>query len=332
VNAEPLPDGGRRDVQGDGPRATDAAHSDGGCDSGDPGVKCLAVADSTHLNGAITVDEKNVYWAASGQTPRDDVVMSVPRAGGAAVTLAHGSANALVSDGVSLYWTDWSAGLPATTGTIQRVPVAGGPVTRVATANSPNCIAVDETRVYWSEVMTGGLVAVATEGGTPTTLAHAMAGLVAAPVVLDATNIYWAPASLMKVSKSGGSATPVWEDVPANTIAVVACRALAVVGATLVFNYEIGQGPALIGTIPVTGAANPTVIVSAADPAYLVTSATNVFWVGHTSANDIDEMPLQGGSPVTLSTPPDPQINDIVLASDGTLYWTGDFQIQSLKP
>jgi hypothetical protein len=83
---------------------------------------------------------------------------------------------------------------------------------------------------------------------------------------------------------------------------------------------------------PVTGAANPTVIVSSGQPGAVVASSTEIFWVGSGDTNEIDEMPLDGGSTVTLATPLDPQIQDMVLASDGTLYWTGDFQVQSLVP
>jgi len=41
---------------------------------------------------------------------------------------------------------------------------------------------------------------------------------------------------------------------------------------------------------------------------------------------------VAGGTSKTLATPASPGLSGLALASDGTLYWATDFQIQSLKP
>jgi hypothetical protein len=64
----------------------------------------------------------------------------------------------------------------------------------------------------------------------------------------------------------------------------------------------------------------------------VVANARAVYWVGFGAALTINETPLDGGPPVTLATPPTNSLGDLVLGSDGTLYWTTDTQLQAMKP
>jgi hypothetical protein len=91
----------------------------------------------------FTADATNLYWTGAGN------VSSVPKAGGATLTLATGlhAPGAIAVDAASAYWGD-------TDGTIKKVPLAGGSVTTLAANQSPgygtNQIAVDATSVYWT--------------------------------------------------------------------------------------------------------------------------------------------------------------------------------------
>jgi hypothetical protein len=309
----------------------DGGEHEVGCNSGQAAIQCIAAADSTHLNGFITVDDANIYWGEHGQTSADDFVMRASRTGGGAVTLARGTANALASDGTDLYWTDWDqAG--GNTGTIRRIPVTGGALTTLATVSSPLCIALDDANVYWSEVWSGALVELPKAGGTAITLAHAMAGLSSSSIALDGHNVYWSAPAPVSVSKAGGAVSPVWDNVPAAYEPQSYCRSIAVVGSTLAFSFSLAGASSNVGRLPVTGGTSPDFIDPPGIPSSLGAGTTGVIWLDYGTAIQIDEASVVGGGISTLTAPPDPTIQDIVVASDGTIYWTGDFQVQSLKP
>jgi hypothetical protein len=294
-----------------------------GCDSGESSVQCLSAADSTHLNGPIAVDDKNVYWAAIGQGPDDSVIMRESRTGGLGVTLAKGYAGSLVSDGEFVYWSDFAD----STRSIKRVPVAGGSVTTLTAASVPSCLAVDDTSVYWTDNLSG-VVKVAKAGGTAVTLAPPAGGDGEFAIAVDATSVYWGGAGTSSVSKEGGAVTTLQAASVNNP--TDNCRAIALVGETLL----IVGGTSIVElvSLPIADPSNPLVLTSSDDPASVVATSTDAFWQGFGTAIEINEIPIDGGPITTLATPMAQRIEDLVVASDGTLYWTTDLQVQSLKP
>ena len=61
-------------------------------------------------------------------------------------------------DSTAVYWTDYGAGNDD--GAVMSVPIGGGKVTTLATAqNGANCIAVDGSSVYWTDYGDGLLSA-----------------------------------------------------------------------------------------------------------------------------------------------------------------------------
>ena len=176
-----------------------------GCDSGEPGIRCLAAASQTSLFGsAIAVDDASVYWAASGDEPGTSI-LRVARSGGVITTLAsHGNPEAvlsLLSDGVSLYWGAGGSGL-------QTVPVGGGLVVTLAPSGSLWCITQDEGYIYWTDqghsgAHDGYIGKVGKNGGTITTLVPDQGALA---ITVDDASVYWMDgAGVMTVGKDGGT-------------------------------------------------------------------------------------------------------------------------------
>jgi sugar lactone lactonase YvrE len=105
---------------------------------------------------SVAVDGTNAFWADEGDpnVPNSGSIMKKPLDPNAAanpVTLVSGGApQGIAVDGRYAYWTDSQAQ------TVNRVPLAGGAPTTVATRQvAPLAIAVDETSVYWTTVAVG---------------------------------------------------------------------------------------------------------------------------------------------------------------------------------
>lgn len=96
---------------------------------------------------ALATANGSVFYSANGN------IMKVDLAGGAPVPLA--AANnvlEIVTDGLNVYWL--SDPQTQLTGKIVRVPVDGGPTFTIAhTLYNPSRIAMDETHVYWTDVL-----------------------------------------------------------------------------------------------------------------------------------------------------------------------------------
>jgi hypothetical protein len=323
----------------DGEVAHDAIASDtepGGCNAGVAGVTCLAAVGPAYIYEYIAVDDNNVYVVEVGATAADTVIVRVPRAGGSSVTLARAAPGVPPAlDGTNLYW----GARGADGGSIVQVPLIGGAVTTLAPAVYPQCLTVDETNVYWTDVTSSGfgaVVRVPKGGGSPATLATGTARFqYDLPIAVDSTNVYWVDQSVMKVAKTGGSiATVAGGATQSSGSFDEGCRLLAISGDSL---FVIGSptgatGSPEIQSVPVSGAASPTVIASGDYPQVLAAGSTNLFWVGLGTQLDVNETPLDGGATTTLASPLAPYVADMAVANDGTLYWITNVQVQSLKP
>jgi hypothetical protein len=317
--------------------ATEVDGREEACDSGTAGALCVVVSPPTYLNGALTVDDQNVYWVASGQS--QSFIFKSSRDGGVTTTLAAGDPTALVSDGSYLYWGDYTNVNEPNTGRIARISVnGGGAVTTLATTRAPECIAIDADNVYWTENENpSGVGRVAKAGGAPATLlADSTDPYTQYSIVVDATNVYWTSGGILSVSKDGGSSVTILS--PSAGLASGTCRSLAVVGASLLTNggeavADSALMPDVVSRLSLIPGAKPTVIIdSSGSPNGIVASSTDVFWIGFDNVITINKTPVQGGATTTLATPLTNRLHDIALASDGTVYWTTDDQVQSIVP
>jgi hypothetical protein len=168
------------------------------------GSPSVLVSTSEGVASAIAVDDTYVYWSgtynsrlmrAATASPTPEVLTDVDHAGY--------DITAIVLDASTIYWADWQSG------TIMMVPKSGGaPRVLTASARRPRGLAVDATRVYWTEDVSegqGAVVSMPLVGGTPTTLASGQD----APrgMAINATHVYWttffAP-TLYRVPLGGG--------------------------------------------------------------------------------------------------------------------------------
>ncbi len=288
----------------------------------------LLEVDPQYQNDALAVDDVNVYWVRIGQTYGESAILAVPRAGGIPITLVQGAESGnIATDGEYVYW---SAPLATALGArvVARVPAGGGSVQPLA-SDSPICITVDDTNVYWTSG--GVLSAVPKGGGVVRTLSTLGAD---GAIASDATHVYsgsWVDGSpgLMAVPKAGGIVTTLLApSIYAN------CRVIALGPGHAIVPYLSGATwlNDALGSVPLDGGASPTVLDSTHDAALVVANATTVYWVGNLPVLGVYATPIAGGSTRTLATPATHAIHDLALASDGTLYWTTDRQIQWLKP
>jgi hypothetical protein len=329
----------------------------GGCDSGVPSVRCLAQVGPTYTNlsdtwsAPLAVDDENVYWGAYGEATNEGVVLRVSRSGGSVVTMAHLAAVTLASDGANLYAATWNS----TGSSIVGIPVSGGAAITFASATNANCIAVDDESVYWTSLHE--VVKVAKAGGTPVTLASVDYIIAPSPnaIALDATDVYWSTNDIVaRVSKAGGPAVTLLSTMfEQQAFDPVYCHLLALSNASLlVADALVGpdggaeiwsadaeartwsrDAEAQIWSMPIAGPVPPppTALVTGGNPFLVAAGSNDVFWMGSRPLT-VNETPNHGGATTTLAVPLANGVSDFALASDGTLYWLTNDQVQSIKP
>jgi hypothetical protein len=133
-----------------------------------------------------------VYWVDS-----NNGVKQAPVAGGTPTTLAatQGSASAIATDGINVYWTD---GPSFSSMTISKVPIGGTTVTALKSGIGfvgAGGLATDGTNVYWIETSPAGTArigSVPVAGGSVTTNNLTAPLLIGgATIAVDSTNFYW---------------------------------------------------------------------------------------------------------------------------------------------
>jgi hypothetical protein len=254
----------------------DAVPLGGGCVTRlwDGGDFLAAAADSTH-----------VYWA------NGYAVDERRFADGNVTALATGQSDpfAIAVDGTHLYSADGKDG------TVNEVPLGGGPVTTLATSQYPYAIAVDGTNVYWVDRRDGTVNEVPIGGGPVTTLATGQDDPFA--LAADGTYVYWVSyrgGTVNKVPVAGGSVT---------TLATGQYRptSVAVEGANVYWVDSGDWGAGIMGTvntIPRDGG-TVTTLASGVAPWSVAVDSAYVYW---TDGSDVNKVPIGGGPVTTLAT------------------------------
>jgi hypothetical protein len=174
-------------------------------------------------------------------------------------TLASGQDDptSLAVDSTHVYWTN------PFDGTVNEVPVGGGPVTALASGQAwPNSVAVDGTNVYWVNSGTysessGTVNEVPVGGGSVTTLATGQD--YPTSVAVDGTHVCW-------------------------------------------LNYENGYD-GTVNEVPVGGGTVTTLATGQPYPASVAVDGTNVYWANAYYLNGgVNEVPVGGGVVTTLAS------------------------------
>jgi hypothetical protein len=181
--------------------------------AGDPSL-CLAGAITTvadHQNPtALVLDHDAVYWFDDpGVRQLDEYapkhLMSAPKSGGAATTLATGSGFAsLTLDDLRIYWIGPDAADPAAW-SVFAMDKTGGPISTITgVTGSTSLVGVDGDRIYLVNSDEGALFSMPKSGGTLTELATIGPG--SSRIFGDATSLYWSTGNqAFSVPRAGGA-------------------------------------------------------------------------------------------------------------------------------
>lgn len=155
--------------------------------------------DASNHPGRFAADATTLYF-----TTIEGAVMSMPKGGGVAVTLAADEKpiQAILVDETSIYWSrsEQGNGIP---GGLKKLSKAGG--VPVALTSSAGLLAQDDSTIYYTGTDT--LMKVPKAGGAPVTL---LSGIAPYGIAVDGTSVYYLDsfsASLRKIPKSGGAPT-----------------------------------------------------------------------------------------------------------------------------
>ena len=160
-------------------------------------VERLAPAHAGALGGLgavsedITTDGTNVYWSMDGNAA---AVQKVAVGGGAPVTLATGPLNSttqlcywrIAVDAQNVYWSSGQSTSPGGC-SVNKVPIEGGAMATVVDYPNLRDFTVDGDNLYFSELGSGTIQKISTDGG-PLTLVGSAEGSV---LTSAAGRLYW---------------------------------------------------------------------------------------------------------------------------------------------
>jgi hypothetical protein len=126
----------------------------------DGSVECdgISIAHDLTSPAGLVFDGSSVFWASSGGAGIARGTLD----GASPVTLASGfnaggnllNSTEVVSDGADLYWISSNNPVAGADGEINRVSKAGGGAQTLATGRVLRSVAVDDQRIYWTDVNT----------------------------------------------------------------------------------------------------------------------------------------------------------------------------------
>jgi hypothetical protein len=322
----------------DATRSLDA--SDGSCDPGVPGVKCLARVPTGNGIFSLVVDDESVYFISSylnGDGGQASLV-AASRTTGELVTLATSFPPAvlgLVKDDAAVYGAHGPV--------VSRVPLDGGPARTIPLPDRgrTDCLAFDGDFLLVNDG--AFLYRVPKSGGPGFILAPADEddGIPGAVTALDG-RAYFSAWNIYSVAVDGGPVQEVFPALGASTFTSW-CHTLLTTGGSLI-SARLLSGSWSVVVLPLDGGARrPLDSISGSTGIPFVVSRTAVYSLGFNPTEDaapfhyhVVRMPLDGGPAQSLAIvptdgPPGVEFQDLALASDGTLYLNTYDRILSMK-
>jgi hypothetical protein len=246
----------------------------------------VQVLSPTGGAAAIVLDQANVYWVE--RVSPDDALKKVPLAGGTAQQLATGIAASSIAVDASFVYASNIDSSGSGTGSIVKVPVAGGAAVTLASAQLNNGpLAIDSTYVYWANLgdgterhnTDGSIMRVPKAGGSVVSLAANLDG--PRSLVLANNFLYFGNwDSIQKVPTTGGAVSTVTTMTGATVLAADASSIYACGTAELKPLLQLSLAGVEQSTLAATGDARPIVVDSGV-----------VFWADSMSLNSIAKMP-----------------------------------------
>ncbi len=213
---------------------------------------------------------------------------------GCLVTLATGfSLEDVVADSQNVYWSDSHNGQ---VGSVNKVPLGGGPTTTLASEQRhPRHLALDTSNLYFASDQEA-IKKVPIAGGPVTTLATGE-NVPCCLVVNGADLYYYSGRGVVRLPLAGGSATPL--PGTKGTGYGFALDSVSVYWREDILNTLNSR----IMKMPLDGSGTPTTLVSDLSVGIMVVKADTVFWTvpaANVAAGALAKMPASGGTPTTL--------------------------------
>ena len=225
----------------------------------------------------IAVDSSNIYWTdigtnASGVGIINQIPLSLTNWNITVLANGQSSPQALAIDTSYVYWAEFL------TGKIKKVPINGGTVSTLVSGLTAGfySLAIDNNYLYWTEANTGSVKKLDKTNNSVTVLVSGLCS--PGNISIDSSNVYWEDSAygpacgIRKISKSGGTITPLYLNIPNGTSTGFMTDGINV----YYTQYYLG---ASIYKIPV-GGGSPTLVVGSLDTiADLTVDGTYVYWI-----------------------------------------------------
>jgi hypothetical protein len=232
----------------------------------------------------------------------------------------------LASDGTNIYWLEVSFVAGKYHSQVKAMPVHGGTASVLAQADTALfLVAVNGSYVYFSEV--DSLERVPVAGGPVETVTNTSTIASWAMAASSAGACWAAPGSGTVSCEPAGASAPVTVATGQSNVQAIAIAGSTVYWST-VDNPEQPALHASVFSAPMTGGAAHLLTSDATDPVALAADARAVYFIDQTTSTAaLAEVPIAGGSVTTLAagfSPADPSIVSAVhiALGDTSVYWT----------
>lgn len=293
-----------------------------------------AIASGQTNPMSIAVDAQAVYWADSGDPSSTSGAIVRQNLKGGPLTLlasgAYGRPFSIATDSTNIYWAAW----PARAQWVMKTPIGNGGATPLTFGElCPKTLAVDSSRVYWTNSCNGTLMACGIDGckGQATLLVSGQRNPWGLAVVrswglaVDSPGLYWTNNGDGTVMRCAASACP-------DTTKVIAdgqTGPTAIVADSFdVFWLDSGGGTVM--KAPLTGGHAEVLAAGQNDPSAIALDDVSVYWID-SGDGTVMAAPKGGeGCPTLLSS--DQNAPQSIAVSDSAIYWTnaGDGTVMRL--